>query len=145
MPTFNLPNGCDPGVLQKQLIAAGFNFGTGGGISYDSGSKNAVIVLDPTETKDPTDIVNSYVYVQYVPPDYPALFITAYNNFQTQVTNFTNAKKAYDTAGSTVNNTNAVAHLVAVQDEVWALAQGVLQLYNVVKVLAQRTNVVDED
>jgi hypothetical protein len=173
MPTFNLPNGCDPNVLEKQLNAAGFVFSPGGGITYDSGTKTAIIDLDPSETKDPTSIVQAYVYVEYVPPNYPQLYsnasatvqnaLTQYNTavagYSTALATYNTKVTAYTNAGIPVTSGNAVAHIQPLADALQALAaenaafalaipalkDSVAALVSVVTVLAQRTNVVEED
>lgn len=59
MSEFTYPVKSDPGALQKQLIAAGFN------VRYITHSEitGTVVTLDETETKDPASVVGSYVYV----------------------------------------------------------------------------------
>jgi len=152
MPTFpyTLPNGCDPGALQKLLITNGFVFGSSGGISYDFGTKIATIVLDPSETKDPSSVVATYVYVPYVPPNYPQLYADAQATVNTALTNLSNALAQYNTANTSLGNAltayntaasnystgltawnaagtpvtsgNAVAHVQPAQNEAIALA-----------------------
>jgi hypothetical protein len=151
--TFSLPLGCDPGVLHKLLKTNGFIFLKNtegvevGGISYDDGSKIATITLDPSETKNPTTIVNSYVYVPYVPPNYPLLYtnaqttvtaaLTTYNtavsgytgshsDLATAKTAFATARTAYNTAGLPVTSGNAVAHIKPLSDMADAISLAML-------------------
>ena len=172
--TFSLPGGCDPGVLHKQLKAAGFVFFKEngievGGISYDDGTKIASINLDSTETKDPTSIVNAYVYVPYVEPNWPLLYSNAqtvvtnalntYNTavagYTTALSNYNAAIAAYTSAGIPVTSGNAVSHIqpmanaiqaMAAENAAFALAfpavkDAISALVGVVTVLAQRTDV----
>ena len=127
--TFSLPNGCDPGVLHKLLKRNKFIFlknakgAEVGGISYDDGTKIAIISLDPSETKDPATIVNSYVYVPYVPPDYPVL----YGNAQAAVT-----------SALAIYNDTVAGYTPAIKDSIEALV-------GVVTILAKRVNILEED
>jgi hypothetical protein len=172
--TFSLPGGCDPGRLHKELKTAGFVFFKEngvevGGISYDDGTKIATINLDPSETKDPTSIVNAYVYVPYVPPNYPVLYTNAQATvtaalatYNTAVAGYTTALATYNTkvtaytnAGIPVTSGNAVAHIqpladamqaIAAENAAFALAfpavkDAISALVGVVTVLAQRTSV----
>jgi hypothetical protein len=146
---------CDCGALHKLLQQNSFNVV---GITYDTALNIATVMLDDSETKDPTDVVNSYVYVPYVPPDYPALFASANNSYQEAVTQYIGAKQSYinavalwNAAGTDVTSTNAIAKLKTAQVEIVsaaiaidALAVAVNNLYEVVKVLTQKVDIVEE-
>ena len=59
MPVFTFIKLVDPGALHKLLVQNGFLVS---GISYDSGTNTTSVILEEGETKDPTQVVNSYVY-----------------------------------------------------------------------------------
>lgn len=75
MPTFfyNLEH-CDAGALHKLLAQNGFDVS---GVSFDSGTNITRVDLADTETKDPTSIVNSYIFVPYVPINWTQLYTDA--------------------------------------------------------------------
>lgn len=177
--TFSLPNGCDPGVLHKLLKTNGFIFWKDadgvevGGITYDDGTKLAIMSLDPSETKDPTTIVNSYVYVPYVPPNYPVIYANAqatvtsalatYNTavagYTAAIDDYNTAMAAYITAGIPVTSGNAVAHVQPLADGVQAMAaenaafalafpaikDSIEALVGVVTILAKRVAIIEEN
>lgn len=62
------------GALHKLLVASGFDVK---GVSYDSGKNRCTVHLADTETKDPTAIVDSYIYVPLVPIDWNAEYAKA--------------------------------------------------------------------
>lgn len=48
-----------PWKLHKELVASGFDIA---GVSYDAGTNITTTHLNDTETKDPSNVVNSHTY-----------------------------------------------------------------------------------
>jgi hypothetical protein len=169
MPAFNFVKQVDCGALHKLLIQNGFDVV---GVSFDSGTNITTIELADTETKDPTSIVNSYVYVPYVPVNYPQLYSdasatvqNALNQYNSAVTTYNSAVASYTAALTVWNNaatpTNlatavikinaseqmTVACASAIQAEATALQaakDSIAALVSVVTVLARKNRVVEE-
>jgi hypothetical protein len=74
MPTFHFVKQVDCGALHKLLLQNGFDVI---GVSFDSGTNLTTVELAEGETKDPTSIVNSYIFVPYVPIDWTKLYTDA--------------------------------------------------------------------
>lgn len=140
----------DPSKLHKAIAAAGLNIL---GIVFDASKNLCTVMLDDTEIRDPTSIINSYVYVTPVYPNYPVLYANAQQSVQgaltqynTAVVNYTNALSAYNSASTTATKLTAAENqiqacasaLVASKDAITALVQ-------VVTVLAENNNVVDQE
>jgi hypothetical protein len=146
MKTFQFNKKVDPGVLHKILASSGFIII---GITYDSGTNISNVMLDDTETKDPTSVVDAYVYTPYIPPNYPNLYsnaqttvnsaLTQYNN---AVTNYQTALTAWNSASTTTTKFNAVeGQVVACASAISATKEAIAALVNVVKVLAQERSI----
>lgn len=156
MPTFTFIKLVDPGALHKLLVQNGFLVS---GISYDSGTNTTSVILEEGETKDPTQVVNSYVYSAPVVYDYPQLYknaqatvTSAITQYNTAVTNYTTALGAWNSAGGTVTTGNAVAKLTAAEQQITACASAIQAaasainaLVGVVTVIAQRTRLEDQE
>jgi hypothetical protein len=145
----------DPEALHKQIANAGFLIL---GVSYDSGTDETTVMLDDAETKDPTDVVNAYVYVVPVYPNYPVLFSDAKQNVNDALTQYNGAVATYTTAlgewnaaGTTITSGNALVKLAACEHMVVATAaaisaekDAIAALVQVVTVLAQRATITEE-
>lgn len=146
---------CNPEVIHKQLTDSGFAVV---GIVYDSGSNQTKVLLEDAETKDPTSVINSYVYVAPVYPDYPQLYTDAQATvnqalvqYNGAVTNYVAALGSWNAAGATVTSGNALSKLTACENMVVACASAIeaaknsiAALVSVVTVLAQERNLASE-
>lgn len=167
---FTFEKEVDPGAVHRALVIASFLVI---GVTYDSGRNQTTIILEDAETKDPTTAVTNYVYVPYVPPNYPVLYanaqaivdgaLTTYNTavagYITALSTYNTALAAYATAGIPVTSGNAVAHIqpianavqaIAAENSAFALAfpaikDSIAALVNVVSVLAQRVNILEDE
>lgn len=156
MPIFTFIKLCDPGALHKLLAQNGFLVS---GISYDSGTNTTSVILGDGEVKDPTSVVNSYVYSAPVVYDYPQLYknaqatvTSAITQYNTAVTNYTTALGNWNRAGGTVTTGNAVAKLTAAEQQITACASAIQAaasainaLVGVVTVLAQHDSIIEEE
>lgn len=156
MISFTFEKRCDPETLHGLLIGSDYRII---GVSYDSGRNQTTVMLDDLETKDPTQIVNSYVYTDPVYPNYPVLYTTAQqlvtgalNQYNSAVTSYTAALSVWNAQGASVTSGNALAKLAACENMVVATAQAidatkeaVAALVAVVKVLARERNLSSED
>ena len=97
----------DCGALHQALLAASFLVS---GVSYDSGNNQTTVMLEDTETKDPTSVVNAYVYVPYVPPDYPTLYTNASSVVQNALTQYNTAAANYLVDSSAYSTTDVLAY-----------------------------------
>ena len=145
----------DPSKLHKAIANAGFNIL---GIMYDEGKNQTTVMLDDSETQDPTSIVEAYVYVAPVYPNYQELFASAKDtvgNALTQynlaVAGYTTALAGWNSAGASVTSGNAIAKLVACEKMTVACAtaidatkDAIAALVEVVTVLAKNTNLEQE-
>lgn len=156
MPTFTFIKLVDPGALHKALVAAGFLVS---GISYDSGTNTTTVMLEEGETKDPTSVVNAYVYSAPIVYDYPQLYqnaqatvTAAITQYNTAVTNYAAATGNWTAAGGNVTTGNAVAKLTAAEQQIQACASAIQAaaaainaLVGVVTVLAQHDSIIEEE
>jgi len=156
MPSFVFTKLVDPGVLHRLLVTEGFLVS---GITFDSGTNQTTVILEEGEEKDPTAIVGAYVYVPYVPPNYPQLYADASQVVQDALTQYNAAAELYGTAynawvsaGATVTSGNALTKLTAAGNAIVALASAIdaekdaiAALVNVVTVLARNASVVEEE
>ena len=146
----------DPEQLHKQIAKAGFNIL---GIVFYSGDNIATVMLDDSETKDPTSIVEAYVYVKPVYPDYPKLYaeaqqtvVGALNQYNTAASSYINALAVWNNAGATITTGNALTKLAASEKMVEACAtaidaakNAISALVSVVTVLAENSNLIHDD
>lgn len=145
----------NPEVLHKQLTDAGFSVQ---GIVYDSGKGVTTVILDESETKDPTTVVNSYVYTVPTYPDYPKLYSDAQkvvnqslSQYNTAAANYVTALGAWNSAGASVTSGNALTKLAACENMVVACASAIEAAKNsiaalvaVVTVMATERNLTSE-
>ena len=74
MTTYFFEKQVDCGALHKLLVQNSFDVV---GVSFDSGTNITRVDLQEGETKDPTSIVNSYIFVPYVPVNWTQLYTDA--------------------------------------------------------------------
>lgn len=146
----------DPSKLHKQIANAGFNIL---GIMYDEGKNQTTVMLDDSETKDPSSVVEAYVYAPPVVHNYPGLFAEAKGTVGGALTQYSTAKSGYvsalqewNAAGTTVTSGNAVAKLAACEKMVTACASAleaskdaIATLVSVTTVLAKNSNLEVEE
>ncbi|MDD4804333.1 MAG: hypothetical protein PHN69_04090, partial [Candidatus Pacebacteria bacterium] len=146
----------DPYKLHKQIENAGFNIL---GVMYDEGMNMTTVMLDDSETNDPTSIVDTYTYVEPVYPNYPVLYANAQNvvnnalvQYNSAVTSYVAALTSWNNAGATITTGNALVKLAANEAMVTACAtaieaakNAIVALVEVVTVLAKNSNVVQEE
>ena len=146
----------DPEQLHKQIAKAGFNIL---GIVFYAGDNVATVMLDDSETKDPTSIVEAYTYMKPVYPDYPKLYADAQqsvagalNQYNSAVSSYISALTAWNNAGATITSGNALTKLAANEKMVEACAtaidaakNAISALVSVVAVLAENSNLIQED
>jgi hypothetical protein len=141
----------DPGDLYDLLASRGYNVII---LTHDAGRNVTGIGLDDSDLKDPSSVVSTYVYKPHVNPDYEALFSQADINYKGAADQYLTARDTYisaltawNNAGSDVTQATAIAKLKAAQGEISALAQAVQaqataiqDLYEVVRVLALKSD-----
>jgi len=140
----------DPHKLHKQIENAGYNIL---GIVFDAGINLVTVMLDDSEDKDPTSVVDTYVYVEPVYPNYPALYATAQDTVQgaltqynSAVANYVTALQAYNAASTTTAKFNATeSQIQACASAISAAKDAIAALVQVVTVLAKNNNVVQEE
>lgn len=145
----------NPEVLHEQLTEAGFSVQ---GIVYDSGKGVTKVILDESETKNPTTVVNSYVYAAPTYPDYPKLYSDAQKvvgqslaQYNTAAANYVTALGAWNSAGASITSGNALTKLAACENMVVACASAIEAAKNsiaalvaVVTVMATERNLTSE-
>ena len=140
----------DPSKLHKAIAAAGFNIL---GIVFDASINLCTVMLDDAEIQDPTSVVNAYVYVAPVYPNYPALYSSAQQDVQSALVQYNAAVVSYTAALSAFNSASTTAaKFNAAEDQIKACASAlsaskdaIAALVQVVTVLAKNNNVVDQD
>jgi len=142
--------------LHKQIAKAGFNIL---GIMYDSGNNQTTVMLDDSETQNPTSLVEAYTYVEPVIPNYPALYANAQKTvmgaltqYNSAVANYVSALNTWNNAGASVTAANALAKLTANEKmtvscatAIEAAKNAIATLVEVVTVLAKNNNLILED
>jgi hypothetical protein len=146
----------DAGKLHKYIADAGYGIV---GIVYDSGLNQVTVRLLDSETRDPTSLVNSYVYTAPVIPDYPVLYANAQQTVQdalvqynTAVGNYTTALTSWNSYGATVTSGNALNKLTACENMVVACASAIQAarnsigaLVDVVTILAKNNSLQENE
>lgn len=140
----------DPHKLHKAIASAGFNIL---GIVFDAGTNLCTVMLDDSEDKDPTSVVDTYVYVEPVYPNYPALYATAQGvvqgaltQYNSAVTDYITALNAYNTASTSTAKINATeSQIQACASAISAAKDAIAALVQVVTILAKNNNVVQEE
>lgn len=132
MPVFPFTKQVDCGALHRLLVQNGFVVI---GVTYDSGTNVTLVQLADSETKDPTAVVEAYIFVPYVPINWTQLYsdavatvVSAQNTVDTAKgilqddlalynsanTNLQNAQNQYNTAAgqysTAQNNWNSAAN-----------------------------------
>lgn len=74
MPVFQFVKTVDCGALHRLLVQNGFDVV---GVTFDSGTNLTTVQLADTETKDPTAVVEEYIFVPYVPINWTQLYSDA--------------------------------------------------------------------
>ena len=140
----------DPEKLHKQIANAGFKLL---GVVYDSKLNQATIMLEDSETKDPTSLITSYVYVEPVNPDYPVLYANAQktvddslDQYNSAVSIFQAATQAWNSAATSVAKINASEQqILACASAIQAAKEAIGALVDVVTVLAKNNSIVSDD
>ena len=133
MPVFQFFKTVDCGALHRLLVQNGFDVV---GVTFDSGTNLTTVQLADTETKDPTAVVEEYIFVPYEPVNWTQLYsdavatvVSAQNTVDTAKgilqddlarynsanTNLHNAQSQYNTAAgqyiTALNSWNSAANL----------------------------------
>lgn len=74
MPVFQFFKTVDCGALHRLLVQNGFDVV---GVTFDSGTNLTTVQLADTETKDPTAVVEEYIFVPYEPINWTQLYSDA--------------------------------------------------------------------
>lgn len=132
MPVFQFVKTVDCGALHKLLVQNGFDVV---GVTFDSGTNLTTVQLADTETKDPTAVVEEYIFVPHEPINWTQLYsdavatvVSAQNTVDTAKgilqddlarynsanTNLQNAQSQYNTAAgqyiTALNSWNSAAN-----------------------------------